>query len=58
MLHLRQLLSIQVQCDQMTAKNVYLLVRHVPFMAKGAGFLLQCTKCSRQAPLYNGELMS
>ena len=33
--------------------NVYLLVRHVPFIAKGAKFLLQCTKCSRQAPLYN-----
>ena len=32
-------------------KPVYLLVRHVPFIAKGAGFLLQCTKCSRQASL-------
>ena len=28
--------------------NVYFLVRHVPFIAKGAGFLLQCTKCLRQ----------
>ena len=33
------------------SKNVYLLVRHLPFIAKGAGFLLQCTKCSRQASL-------
>ena len=32
-------------------KNVYLLVRHVPFIAKSAGFLLPCTKCSRQASL-------
>ena len=38
--------------------NVYLLVRHVPFITKCAGFLLQCTKCSWQAPLYNGKLMS
>ena len=29
--------------------NAYLLVRHVPFITKGAGFLLQCTKCLRQA---------
>ena len=29
--------------------NVYLLVCHVPFIANGAGFLLQCTKCLRQA---------
>ena len=34
---------------------LYLLVRYVPFIAKGARFLLQCTKCSRPAPLYNGE---
>ena len=30
---------------------VYLLVCHVPFPAQGAGFLLQCTKCSWQASL-------
>ena len=36
-------------------KNVYLLVRHVPFIAKGAGFLLQCTKCSRQATFVHGS---
>ena len=33
----------------MGSRNVYLLVHHVRFIAKGAGFLLQCTKCSRQA---------
>ena len=32
-------------------KNVYLLICHVPFPAQGAGFFLQCTKCSRQASL-------
>ena len=31
--------------------NVYLLVRHVPFIAKGAVLLLQCTKCSREGSL-------
>ena len=30
---------------------VYLLVLHVPFITKNAWFLLQCTKCSREASL-------
>ena len=33
------------------ARYVYLLVCHVPFPSQGAGFLLQCTKYSRQASL-------
>ena len=38
-----------------TPVNVYLLVCHVPFLAKGAGFLLQCTilyLASRRRALY------
>ena len=38
------------------AQNIYLLVSHVPFIVNGAGFLLQRTKCSRQAPLFKARL--
>ena len=33
--------------------NVYLLVRHVPFIAKGAGFLLQCKNVQEGASSLN-----
>ena len=41
--------SYVTKSDADIVSIVYLLVCHVPFPAQGAGFLLQCTKCSRQA---------